>query len=240
MSIGMILLVVVAVLVLFGVGQRVLDRMRLNDKQALLFIALIFIGGWIPSIPLGPYVSVNIGGALIPFGLCVYLFIRAGTAWERWRAVIASVISGAAVFFIGRFFPNEPEFMPFDVNYLYGIVAGVIAYIPGRSRISSFIAGVMGILLADSVQAIVNAVQGVPVALNLGGGGALDAVVISGFLAVILSEVVGEIIERFTGAKRNVHVDGDKAVLMYEEEHDKDRERERDHDHDHDMEGDDR
>ena len=42
MSVGMILLVVLAVLLLFGIGQRVLDRMRLNDKQALLFIALIF------------------------------------------------------------------------------------------------------------------------------------------------------------------------------------------------------
>ena len=32
MSLGRILLLAVSVLVLFGVGQRVLDRMRLNDR----------------------------------------------------------------------------------------------------------------------------------------------------------------------------------------------------------------
>lgn len=217
MSVGMILLVVLAVLLLFGIGQRVLDRMRLNDKQALLFIALIFIGGWIPSVPLGGGVSVNIGGALIPFGLCVYLFIKAGTAKERLRAVAASLLSAAAVFLVGWFFPSEPEAMPFDINYLYGILAGVVAYVLGRSRISAFIAGVMGILLADSAQAVVNAVKGLPVELNLGGGGALDAVVVSGIVAVVLSEVVGELLERAVGAKRNVQVDGDKAALVNSE-----------------------
>lgn len=218
MSIGMILLVVVAVLVLFGVGQRVLDRMRLSDRMALVVVALIFVGGFIPSIPFTPNIKINIGGAIVPFAMCVYLMFQAGTAWERWRAVIASVVAGAAVFFAGRFFPAEPEAMPFDINYLYGIMAGLVAYLLGRSRISAFIAGVMGILLADIAQAVVNAVQGVPFALNLGGGGAFDAVVLSGFLAVILAEVMGEIIERFTGAKRNVHVENGKAVLRDEVE----------------------
>ena len=44
----MILLVVLALLILFGVLQRVLDRMALTDRQALLLVALIFVGGWLP------------------------------------------------------------------------------------------------------------------------------------------------------------------------------------------------
>lgn len=75
----------------------------------------------------------------------------------------------------------------------------------------------MGILLADGAQAVVNAVKGLPVELNLGGGGALDAVVVSGIVAVVLSEVVGELLERAVGAKRNVQVDGDKATLVNSE-----------------------
>ena len=199
MSLGRILLLAVSVLVLFGVGQRVLDRMRLNDRQALLVIAAILVGGFLPSIPLGSSVSVNIGGALVPLGLCIYLFIRAGTAKERWRAVIASVLTAAAVLLMGRLLPDEPETMPFDVNYAYGIVAGIIAYLLGRSRICSFIAGVMGVLLADIAQAVLSGVRGVPVNLNLGGAGGLDAVVLSGFIAVLLSALVGTLIERATG-----------------------------------------
>ena len=57
MSLGMILLVVLALLILFGVLQRVLDRMALTDRQALLLVALIFAAAgcrisvweWFPS-----------------------------------------------------------------------------------------------------------------------------------------------------------------------------------------------
>ena len=40
----MILLVVLTLLILFGVLQRVLDRMALTDRQALFLVALIFAG----------------------------------------------------------------------------------------------------------------------------------------------------------------------------------------------------
>ena len=78
MSLGMILLVVLALLILFGVLQRVLDRMALTDKQALLCVAAIFIGGWLPDLNLGA-VTLNWGGAIVPLAVCVYLFFHAGT-----------------------------------------------------------------------------------------------------------------------------------------------------------------
>ncbi len=204
MSLGLILLIAVGILVLAGVAQRVLDKLRLTDKQAMLFVALIFLGGLIPDIPLGPMLSVNIGGALVPLGLCVYLWIKAGTAMERARSAIAAVLTAVAVYLIGHYFPNEPETMPMDPNYLYGIAGGVIAYLLGRSRRGAFIAGVVGVLLADAFQAAVNWAGGIEQPLNLGGAGAIDAVVISGLIAVLLGELVGEIVERIS---RGTHPD---------------------------------
>lgn len=218
MSLGRILLLAVSVLVLFGTGQRVLDRMRLTDRQALLVMAAIFVGGWIPSIPLGSHVSVNIGGALVPMALCVVLFLRAGTAKERLRAAVASLISAAAVLALGWFWPAEPEQMPFDVNALYGLAAGLIAYLLGRSRINSFIAGVMGVLLADIAQAVISAVRGVAFDLNLGGAGAMDAVVLAGLSAVLLSEWLGTLMERFSGGgERHAEIHQGKQVLTARE-----------------------
>lgn len=75
MSIGMVLLTVVAVLVFFGVAQRVLDKLYLSDRAALILIALMFFGTLIPNVTIGN-VSVSIGGAVIPFGVCVYLLAR--------------------------------------------------------------------------------------------------------------------------------------------------------------------
>ena len=79
MSLGFILLIGAGVLILFGAGQRVLDRLRLTDRQAILFIALIIAGGFLPDIRVTERFAFNIGGALIPLGLCVYLWVKADT-----------------------------------------------------------------------------------------------------------------------------------------------------------------
>ncbi len=197
MSIGMVLLTVLALLILFGIGQRVLDRMYLTDRQALLMVAAIFIGGWLPDIPLGR-VTLNIGGALIPLAICIYLLVRAGTNKERVRALVAAVLTGAAVYLLGRFMPADPIQTFIDPNYVYGLAAGVIAYLLGRSRRAAFFAGVVGVLLADIAVGAVNWANGIDQTLHLGSAGALDAVVISGLLAVLLAEFVGELLERMT------------------------------------------
>jgi len=199
MPLGLTLLVVATILVLFGVGQRMLDRMRLSDKTAVLFMVAIFIGSLIPDIPLGRDLFINIGGAVVPLILVIYLFVKAGTGMEKARAAIAAILSGLGVYLAGRYMPSEPETIIIDPNYAYGIIAGVIGYLFGRSRRASFIAGVLGVILADLAQAIENILLGIPTRIRLGGAGAVDTVVIAGFLAVILVEVVGELRERIQG-----------------------------------------
>ena len=101
-----------------------------------------------------------------------------------------------------RYTADEPETITFDPNYLYGVAGGVIAYLFGRSRRAAFIAGVTGVLIADVIASIEVWTQGVPQTLSLGGAGAYDAVVISGILAVLLSELIGEIAERMARGRR--------------------------------------
>lgn len=196
MTIGLIILIAVAVLVFFGVGQRILDKMRLTDRQALLFIALIISSGFIPDIPVSRLFSFNIGGALIPLALSVYLWIKADTVTEKIRSVIAAVLTGAAVFLLGRLLPDEPDTMTIDPNYAYGLAAGIIGYILGRSRRGAFIAGTIGVMLSDVANAIYVWSKGANQRLTLGGAGGFDVIVISGFLAVLLSELIGELFER--------------------------------------------
>ena len=204
MSVGLTLLVIVTILVLLGVCRGVLDKMGLNDRQALIITGALFVGGLIPDIPLGGEVYVNIGGALIPLAVCVYLIVRAGTAKERVRALIGALVTGLAVYWLGRLMPDEPEAIAFDPNYIYGLVGGLTAYLLGRSRRGAFVAGVLGVMGADIYQAVELRARGVNQALHLGGAGAVDVIVIAGLTGVILAEVVGEIIERVTrGANRD-------------------------------------
>ena len=201
MTLGLILLIITGLLIAFGLGQRALDRLRLTDAQAYVFIALIILLGFIPDIPLGP-VSVNLGGCVVPVVLCVYLFAKAGSAWERWRSVLAALVTGGAVWAIMRFLPHEPDQMPIEPNWLYGITAAVVAYLFGRSRRCAFIGGVVGMLLAQVASVIPVWASGVSQTLSLGGAGAFDAVVVAGFLGVMLAELIGEIVERIVRGKK--------------------------------------
>ena len=60
----------------------------------------------------------------------------------------------------------------------------------------------VGVMLADVVNALVLWSQGIQQRLTLGGAGLVDSVVISGILAVLLAEAVGEILERIQRGKK--------------------------------------
>lgn len=195
MTAGMLLLTIAAVLVFCGLLQRVLDRMYLTDRQALLIIGAMIIGTLLPNITLGP-VSVNLGGAVIPLGVCAYLLIRADEPVERWRTLLGTVLTGGAVYGLSALLPAEAETLPLDPMWLYGVCGGILAWALGRSRRGAFVCGVAGVILADITSAVVAWAQGYQAQLVLGGAGIADATVISGVLAVLLCELVGETIER--------------------------------------------
>ena len=86
--------------------------------------------------------------------------------------------------------------------WLYGLCGGIVAWLIGRSRRAAFICGVVGVLLADAASFLVAKLQGYTAELHLGGGGIADAGIISGVIAVLLCETVGELLERMTRRDR--------------------------------------
>ncbi|MDR5657907.1 DUF1614 domain-containing protein [Serpentinicella sp. ANB-PHB4] len=216
MSLGMILLMIVTVLIFMGLAERVLDRLRLSDKAAIvIIIAMVLSTIFIPDINITENVSFNIGGFIIPVALGIYLFIKAGTNKERFRAIMAAIVAGAVIYITQRYvLPAEPEAQYVDPNYVYGILGGLIAYVMGRSRRSAFIAGIFGIVIADVIQLIINTINNVPAPTRFGGAGAFDTTVMAGILAVIIAEVVGEARERLQGgtSKKNMHFENGEFV----------------------------
>ncbi|MGB9779985.1 MAG: DUF1614 domain-containing protein [Caldanaerobacter sp.] len=207
MPLSYILLSITAFAVLFGFAHRVLDRMKMTDTWAFLVIVGMIIGTFIPNLHITKYVSINVGGAVIPFAVSLYLFLSAENNRERINSIVVSILAAVAVYFAGRFLPAEPEAMIIEPNYVYGIVGGLIAYLFSRSRRAAFIAGVMGVILANVAQAVVNSITGVKGAVPIGGAGFFDAVVISMIVAVFLSEVIGEVREKIQGGTSKKHLE---------------------------------
>lgn len=199
--IGMIILVILSIIIYFGLAQRVLDRMKLTDKGALAVIAAIIVGSFIniPLISGRTDLIVNLGGAVIPFIFAIYLLFTAGTGKELGRTVFGTVVTAFLLVSAFRLLSAEPETMVIDPLWVIPIIAGVVAYLLGRSRRGAFITAILGVILADMVNYLWLINTNTPGRVNIGGAGAIDAVVLSGIIAVLLAEFVGELRERLQG-----------------------------------------
>lgn len=195
MSVSLIIISTIILLIMFGAGQRILDGLRLNDKTALLILILICIGIIVPPIWIGKYFCFSIGGFLIPFALSVYLLISCGWSRDLLRSLIGTVLVAGLIYGIEWLLPADPENVIIDNMYVYGLIAGVVAYLLGRSRRNAFISALFGLILAQFIQWIVNFALGVPTILGLGVGGAFGAYVISIIIAVAVSEFLGRCFE---------------------------------------------
>ncbi len=206
LPIGLIALVIVTILILSGVAQRVLDRMKMNDRTALMLVLAMLVGGFLPDLPLGPTLSINVGGGLIPIGISLYLFVTAGTAKERWRTVLAIIATTTAIYLVSAYLPTEKH-MLLDPIYMFALIAGITAYLFGRSRRGSFIAGVLGVVLNDliyGVQLYIGPFEGMT---TIGGTGIFDTVVLAGLIAVLLAELIGETREKIQGGPAKITPD---------------------------------
>jgi uncharacterized membrane protein len=194
----MITLIIVAISVYFGLAQRILDKMRLSDRAAIVFLLAMAAGSFI-DIPLYSgriNLAVNVGGGLLPFILAVWLIVTADTAKEKLRANLAMAGVAAMIYLGTSFLPSEPETMLIDPKLLYGALSGIVAYLLGRSRRAAFAGGVLGVILSDVIHTIMLFSRGLVGTTMVGGAGAFDVIVMTGFIAVIVAELIGEANEK--------------------------------------------
>ncbi|NLX91002.1 MAG: DUF1614 domain-containing protein [Firmicutes bacterium] len=196
MNTGIVILLAAAILIYLGLAQRALDRLRLSDRAALLFLVAIIIGGFLPDIPLGGNLSINPGGGIVPLILVGYLWSKAEVK-EINRSFLAVLITTAIVYAAFKVMPLEPTYNFFlDPLYLVALIAGLVGYLAGRSRRGAFIAGTMAIILNDGIAQIENIAAGATPSGVIGGAGVFDAIIIAGFIALGLAEVFGETAEK--------------------------------------------
>jgi len=130
--------------------------------------------------------ALNLGGAVIPALICLYLLLKTGL-WIR-----AGVAVGAMALITQRLARPVrgvgialPAFVPPILAALIGIVLG-----DGNSApVIAYIAGTLGTLIgADILHLNKIARLGAPVA-SIGGAGTWDGIFLNGILAVILAAV---------------------------------------------------
>ncbi|MCK8826543.1 DUF1614 domain-containing protein [Natroniella acetigena] len=197
MPVGIIILIVIQVLIYFGVAEEMLNEMGLTTGTAVLFLTLMILGSFV-DIPISssPVITLNVGGAILPIVLALYILFNVEEKRIIYRTLLAVLIAGGVIYGVNTLFQFEEGHTLFDINYLYPLIAAVVSYLIARSRRAAFITGVLGFLMYDLIHLGRITLGGIPGEAEIGGAGAFDAIVLSGIFAVLLVEIFGEIRER--------------------------------------------
>ncbi len=127
------------------------------------------------------------------------MLVSCGWSRDLLRAFIGTILVAGIVYGLDWILPSATaEEVIVDNTFVYGIVAGIVAYALGRSRRNAFVCAVFGISLAQIIQWIINWCLDTPTVLGLGVGGAFGTYVIAILISVGLCEFLGR---AFTCAK---------------------------------------
>jgi uncharacterized membrane protein len=203
-------------LVEIGVLQYAYERMGVPHRYVLLVLLLSLLGSAIniPVVQLRPermvteryidyfgvrwavpvlqsypgtILAVNLGGAVIPTILSLYLMVK-NNLYVRGALAIAAV--AAVTHELARPVRGVGISVP---TLIPPVVAAVVAIVVGWRRAAplAYIAGSLGTLIGADLLNL-GRIQGLgaPVA-SIGGAGTFDGIFVSGILAVLLASIVG-------------------------------------------------
>lgn len=197
---GIVLLVIVSILIFLGLAHQVLDRLYLSDRGGLFVIGAMVVGSFI-DIPIwrNPDVTLNVGGAIVPLALSIYVLSKAGSAKEWGHSILGIILTTGVLYGVSRLYKFDVDQGWIEPQYLWAIIAAVIAYVVGRSRRLSFIVATLGLLFMDVVRVIQVSALNMNAPTRIGGAGAFDTIIVAGILGVLLAEIIGESREALQG-----------------------------------------
>jgi len=182
----LVLLAVFVVLIQLRVLSYAYRKIGVPPRYMLLVLLLSLIGSGI-NLPLyvagGSVVAINVGGALLPILLSLYLFMRTGL---QGRMIIATVIVALIVHALARIIPGQGIAVPILVP---PIAAAAVALLLSFRRAPpvAYVAGSMGTLIGADIMNLHRVVElGAPM-LSIGGSGKFDAVFLTGIIAGLIS-----------------------------------------------------
>ena len=125
-------------------------------------------------------IAINLGGALIPLALCVYLFPKA----PLFETILGITVSSFIAYKLARPVPYIGITLPILIPPLVAVLlAGLLA--PSNPAPVAFISGVLGVLIGADLLNI-RTIQ-TPGMMSIGGAGVYDGIFLVGILTGLLA-----------------------------------------------------
>ena len=168
----------------FNIPVAALPEQRVVSGQIVRFFGMDYVVPHVVQWP-GTIIAVNVGGALIPTLMSVYLLLR----YELWgRGVIATAVVAAVIHALADPVPGLGIAVPI---FAPAVITAIVAFLLSREFAPqlAYIGGSMGTLIgADLTNLDKIGSLGAPIA-SIGGAGTFDGIFLTGIIAVLLASI---------------------------------------------------
>jgi len=188
LSSGAALLLLLASLIgsYFNIPIAELPEREVRSGQMVDFFGMRYVVPLVTDWP-STVIAVNVGGAVIPSVLSLYLLLK---NWIWSSAAVATLIVTIACYLLAQPVPGIGIALPFLAP---PIIAAMAALLVARTNVAAvaYISGSLGTLIgADLLNLGRIQVLGAPV-VSIGGAGTFDGIFLTGIMAVLLASFTG-------------------------------------------------
>lgn len=189
MIIGLVLLGLVAVLLFFGIAERVFKSFGMPYWLAFIMVGMLIGSAFIPTFTIGA-VSFNIAGFIAPLLFAAVFFALAVRTHEGVHALITTSVVTAL--FIAIWLLIEPITNDTVTVIIIGFLCGAVGFLVGKTKLAALCAVFLGLPIGELISTAVNMyAYGTPI--HFGTPATFDAIILSSVFAVVLFEVIAAI-----------------------------------------------
>ena len=189
MIIGLVLLGLVAVLLFFGIAERVFKSFGVAVWLAFVMIGVLIGCAFIPTFTVGA-VEFNVAGFFAPLLFSAVFFALAFRLREVGRGIVATAVTAAL--FISVWMLIAPITSDTVCVIIIGFLCGAVDYLVGKTKIAALCGIFLGMPIGDVISSAVGMyVYGTP--LRFGAPSTFDAIILAAVTAVVIFESVSAI-----------------------------------------------
>ncbi|MFO8133181.1 MAG: DUF1614 domain-containing protein [Thermoplasmatota archaeon] len=134
-------------------------------------------------------INLNLGGAVIPIGVSLFLLARLPTALYP-HLLAATVVVAAVCYKLARPVRGTGIAMPALIPPLLASLLAILLAPPGQAAVVAFVAGVIGVLVGADLLNLPRLGNIGARAASIGGAGTFDGIFLTGILSVALVAIL--------------------------------------------------
>jgi len=134
--------------------------------------------------PRGTILAVNLGGAIVPFCLSLYLMVK----WNMFLTpILCTVIVALITFKMARPVPGLGIAIPLFIPPIVSALVAVLVSPEGYAAVNAYISGTMGTLIGADIMHLKDIPRLKAPMASIGGAGTFDGIFLTGVIAVLLA-----------------------------------------------------